>query len=89
MEKANFEYITGYPSKEVTGKTTTGLHLWDREEDRMAMVKELSENGKESQFRKRSGEIITGLFSADIIPINNEKSILSDPVIPDSNCLRY
>jgi PAS domain S-box-containing protein len=76
-----FVNITGYPFKEAIAKTTLGLHLWDREEDRKAMVEELSAtgrvHGREAQFRKNSGEVITGIFSADIIPINNEKFILS------------
>jgi putative nucleotidyltransferase with HDIG domain len=31
----------------------------------------------EYQFRKRTGEIITGLFSANLITVNNERCILS------------
>lgn len=76
-----FVNITGYPFSEVIGKTTIDLHLWDREEDRKAAIEELSDiskvHGKEFQFRKKSGEIITGLFSADIILINNEKYMMS------------
>jgi len=34
-------------------------------------------HGVEIQIRKRTGELITGLFSADVIEINNEKYILS------------
>ncbi|MDQ1336874.1 MAG: domain S-box protein [Thermodesulfobacteriota bacterium] len=76
-----FVNITGYPAAEVLGQTTVGLHIWDRQEDRMAVVKELSEKGKvhgrEFTFRKRSGEVLTGLFSADVIYINNEAFVLS------------
>jgi PAS domain S-box-containing protein len=76
-----FSNITGYPYAEAIGKTTIDLHLWDREEDRVIAVNELSKSGKvqgrEFQFRKKSGEMITGLFSADIIPINNQEFVLS------------
>jgi len=76
-----FVSITGYPAAEVLGKTTVGLHMWDRQEDRVAVVEELSEKGKihgrEFAFRKRSGEVLTGLFSADIIYIDNEPFVLS------------
>jgi len=76
-----FVNITGYQYAEIMGKTTGGLHLWDKEEDRVVAVNELSKIGKvkgrEFQFRKKSGEMITGLFSAEIIPINNQEFVLS------------
>jgi PAS domain S-box-containing protein len=76
-----FLNITGYGYGEAIGKTTVGLHLWGREEDRLTAVQELSKNGKvqgkEFEFRKKSGEIITGLFSAEIIPINKQDCVLS------------
>ena len=76
-----FVNITGYNYADLQEKTTVGLHLWGKEEDRMAAVNELSETGKvqgrEFQFRKKSGEMITGLFSAEIIPINNQEFVLS------------
>jgi len=76
-----FVNITGYNYSDLLGKTTVGLHLWDKEEDRVVAVNELSKSGKvqgrEFQFRKKSGEMITGLLSAQIIPINNQEFILS------------
>jgi len=58
-----------------------GLQFWDKEEDRVVAVNELSKSGKvkgrEFKFRKKSGELITGLFSAEIIPINNQEFVLS------------
>lgn len=76
-----FVNITGHQYAEVVGKTTVDLHLWDKEEDRVGAVNELLKSGKvqgrEFQFRKKSGEMITGLFSAEIIPINNQEFVLS------------
>lgn len=76
-----FLNITGYQYAEIMGKTTVGLQFWDKEEDRVVAVNELSKIGKvkgrEFQFRKKSGEMITGLFSAEIIPINNQEFVLS------------
>jgi PAS domain S-box-containing protein len=78
---AVFLKITGYSNAELLGKTTNDLHLWDNEEDRSAMVKEMSETGRvqsrEFQFRNKSGETVTGLFSAETIVINDEAFILS------------
>jgi PAS domain S-box-containing protein len=77
----SFLNIAGYRYEEVAGKTTVDLHLWDKEEDRVAAVEELSKSGKvqgrEFQYRKKSGEKITGLFSAEIIPIHNQEFVLS------------
>ncbi|MCX5848026.1 MAG: PAS domain S-box protein [Deltaproteobacteria bacterium] len=77
----SFFRITGYQSKDIRGKTTPALHLWNREEDRALVVSELASKGtvqeREFQFRKKSGEIITGIFSAGMVTINNEMCVLS------------
>jgi PAS domain S-box-containing protein len=76
-----FLNITGYQYAEAIGKTTIDLRLWVSEEDRVAVVKELVSKGKvkdrEFQFQKKSGEAITGIFSAEIFAVSNEKLILS------------
>ncbi|PKN69928.1 MAG: hypothetical protein CVU54_07810 [Deltaproteobacteria bacterium HGW-Deltaproteobacteria-12] len=76
-----FFNTTGYSPADISDKTTIALHLWDRDEDRAAVVQELESKGKvrdrEFSFRNKSGEKITGIFSADIITINNEKCVLS------------
>jgi PAS domain S-box-containing protein len=76
-----FEKVSGYNQTELLGSTTIGLKLWAKEEDRVAAVNELSKSGKvherEFQFLKKSGEIMTGLFSAEIILINNQPVVLS------------
>jgi PAS domain S-box-containing protein len=76
-----FFKITGYQLEDIRGKTTSAMHLWNKDDDRALVESELSGKGKvhdrEFQFRKKSGKIITGLFSAEIIKINNENCILS------------
>jgi diguanylate cyclase (GGDEF)-like protein/PAS domain S-box-containing protein len=76
-----FTSITGYDSTEVIGKKTTDLDLWERDEDRTAVVDTLSKTGRvhgmEMPFRKKNGERIVGLFSAEVITIEGEKRILS------------
>lgn len=66
---------------EVIGKTTIGLHLWENDEDRAAFVDELSRNNKvgeaEYRFKKKSGETLIGLLSAEIIMINDRSWVLS------------
>jgi len=76
-----FQNITGYKLSEVKGKTSINLQLWEKEEDRENAIDKLSKDrkihGKEYKFRVESGQLITGLYSAEIININNEECILS------------
>ncbi|MCX6028328.1 MAG: PAS domain S-box protein [Chloroflexi bacterium] len=76
-----FVSITGYSYAEIIGKTTPELHLWARDQDRVAVVDVLSKrqqvHGAEYQFRKKSGELMTGLYSAEIITVNNQPCVLS------------
>jgi PAS domain S-box-containing protein len=76
-----FVSITGYDRTEVMGQKTTDLHLWEHDEDRAAVVDALTRkggvHGMEMSFRKKNGEGITGLFSAEVITIDGEKCILS------------
>jgi PAS domain S-box-containing protein len=76
-----FQTITGYKVNEVIGKTTLELNLWNNSYDREKIIAHLSSSGKvkeiELQFRKKSGEVITGVFYSDLVTINNEMCILS------------
>lgn len=76
-----FEKITGYHAKEIQGKTTLELHIWENENDRIRILEELLTRGEihdiEVTFRRRSGERFTGVLTSDVIIINNEKTILS------------
>ncbi|MCE5348322.1 MAG: PAS domain-containing sensor histidine kinase [Bacteroidales bacterium] len=76
-----FQNITGYSIGEISGKTVTEVHLWSSEEDRMAILEEIFKTDKvcerEYKFRKKSGELVTCLFSSELITINNEKCALS------------
>ncbi|MRR17161.1 MAG: PAS domain S-box protein [Deltaproteobacteria bacterium] len=75
-----FFKMAGYEEAEVRGETTMSLHLWPKEEDRAAIIRDLTQTGslheRELQFRKKSGEMITVLFSAELITVNNERCIL-------------
>ena len=79
-----FVNTTGYSHAEALGETTVDLHIWQSKENRDALIGELARHGSarnvEEQFRTRTGEMRTGLVSAEIITINNEKSILSNIV---------
>jgi PAS domain S-box-containing protein len=76
-----FLRLTGYPRKEVIGRKATEVNVWASLKQRSEMVETLSEKGairnKEYEFRMKSGEIHTWLFSAEIAAINNQPCILS------------
>jgi PAS domain S-box-containing protein len=76
-----FETITGYTAIDVIGKRTEELQLWANPGDRSAVVEQLRIPGMvrntERQFRRKNGEELTGLFSADMFVMNNETYILS------------
>jgi len=76
-----FTSITGYASEEAITDSSIGLRLWVNIEDRKSVVSDLLEGKevkeKEFLFRKKNGEIITGLCSAQIIHLNNKPFILS------------
>ena len=77
----SFEKTTGYLSSKVIGKTTLDLNLWVNDGDRQTVVSELSAHGDvqglEFQFRTKSGQVLTGLFYAEILTVENEQLILS------------
>ena len=78
---ACFVRLTGFPQSEAIGKTTSELDLWLQQEDRTAIVSELLKGGGvrnvETVFKKKNGERITTLYSAEILTLNQETCLLS------------
>jgi PAS domain S-box-containing protein len=76
-----FHQYTGYSAEEIIGNTTSMLDLWENIEDRHFVLDELSKDhvvrDREFYFRKKNGERIIGLFSAEFLTINGEKCMLS------------
>ena len=75
-----FTGITGYSYEEAVGMTTGQLHLWISDSDRTEFINELNEGRvyeKQKQFRTRSGRIITGILSAELIIVNDESLIIA------------
>ena len=76
----SFNLVTGYTREEVIGRTTNELGLWAKVEDRTRMLKILKERGavkgEEFEFRIKSGEIRTWLFSTEQISISNEPCLI-------------
>ena len=76
-----FTQITGYTAEDVLGKTSLEINIWHNPVDREKMVKELQANGRvqnlEAKFRKKNGEVMTGLMSSSIIKLKGVPHVLS------------
>lgn len=76
-----FLQYSGYESSEITGKTLMMLNLWENMEDRTYVLNELGTKkevrDKEFYFRQKNGKRMIGLFSAQVLTINDEKYVLS------------
>lgn len=76
-----FVNLMGFSREEAAGKTIFDLRIWEDEESRRRALAALASEGKvfemEFQFRKKSGEIITGLWSAEQMMINGRPSVFA------------
>jgi PAS domain S-box-containing protein len=76
-----FTSIAGFTRAEALFDSSIGLNLWVNEEDRRGIVSALragqSVEGKEFHFRRKNGEIIIGMFSAQLIQLNQALCIFS------------
>ncbi|MCX5976084.1 MAG: PAS domain S-box protein [Coprothermobacterota bacterium] len=76
-----FISITGITRAEALTDLSVGLKIWVNEEDRQYLVAELRAGrevvGREAQFRTKSGEVRTGLYSAQTIQLSQGLCILS------------
>jgi len=76
-----FENILGYRREEVIGRTSLDLKIWKNPADRLFVLQQLREGKKvrnlEFSFRNKAGDILTGLYSAEIIEIGAERCLLS------------
>jgi PAS domain S-box-containing protein len=76
-----FLKTTGYQAVEVIGRTTTELRLWESAEQRALVIAAVAAGAAvrdaECRFRMKSGLILVGLFSAEVIVIDGERWLLS------------
>jgi PAS domain S-box-containing protein len=76
-----FERLIGWSREEVVGRTPFDIGLWVDPDRRRELVKRLLAKGDlqnlELQFRTRTGEVLTGLTSAELIEVNGESCVLS------------
>lgn len=76
-----FTKLTGFTREDVIGVLSSEIKIWHIPDDRVRLVKGLTETGYvenlESVFRRKDGTLTTALMSARIIKIKNEPHILS------------
>jgi PAS domain S-box-containing protein len=79
-----FEHVTGYRREEVVGRTTIELGLWvdlrDPENHLNRMRSDGSTRNYEFRFRRKDGDIGTGLISAEWIELDGKRYMLSASV---------
>ncbi len=77
----SFLKVTEFTPEEVIGHSTLELNLWSDRGEALRLARELKDKGRLSQevvnFRMKSGEIRTGLVSAEIIEVGGERCVLS------------
>jgi PAS domain S-box-containing protein len=79
-------YLTtlGYKREEIIGRTSSDINLWVDMADRDAMVKELIQKGKVTdfklRFRDKQGDIHWGLTSVSLIKTEEETYLLTQTI---------
>jgi PAS domain S-box-containing protein len=73
--------MLGYSREEMIGQNASHLEIWAKPEDRDRLTQLIEQQGAVSNlkfpFRKKSGEILSGLLSAEIIQLAEEPCLLA------------
>ncbi|MCK5097273.1 MAG: PAS domain S-box protein, partial [Desulfobacteraceae bacterium] len=76
-----FTKMLGYTREEAVGKSSVELNIWNNIKDREHLLSGLKKYGfvedMEAEFRKKDGQIRTGLMYAHLLDIDNKKTILA------------
>jgi len=77
----SFERLLGFTREEAIGHTTLELGIWINPSERKRLGSELNSDGKlkniELLFRTKGGEIITCIYSSEMIEVAGEKHVLA------------
>jgi diguanylate cyclase (GGDEF)-like protein/PAS domain S-box-containing protein len=76
-----FLRLLGYSAEEVVGRSSGEIELWEdpveRERFGQALARSGSVNNFETVFRTRSGDLLYGVLSAELIELNGRSCVLS------------
>jgi PAS domain S-box-containing protein len=77
----SFVRLSGYERDEAIGRTAFDLNIWVHESDRTELIQQLKTNGVvrdcKLAFRRKSGEVVTTLLSAEVIDLDGVPHILA------------
>lgn len=77
----SFVQLSGYERDEAVGRTALELNIWAKESDRAKLVQALQTHGvvhnQELSFRRKSGEVITSLISAEVMDLDGIPHIIA------------
>lgn len=76
----SFEEITGYNREEAVGRTIDELQMFLHVEERERLIQQVREHGRvqnvEARICSRSGEVLVGLFGAEIVEFQGKSCLL-------------
>jgi PAS domain S-box-containing protein len=76
-----FEGRYGYSRDQLIGRTTLDIGIWDDPDERQRMIEEIREHGcirnRATRLRKRSGEVVETIYSAQTIHLDDQLCILA------------
>jgi PAS domain S-box-containing protein len=76
----SFTRMSGYRREEVIGRSSADISIWAKAEDRTKMLKILNKEGRvytqEFEFRVKSGDIRTWLYSAETVNVGGEPCLI-------------
>ncbi len=77
----SFLDVSGYTREEVLGQTVLNLGFWANHDDRTELHRLIAEQSEikdlEIQLRKKNGDVMTALLSAEIIELEGEPCLLA------------
>ncbi len=76
-----FERLSGFERKEVLGRTTADIGIWDQPEERRLLIDLMRDQGavhnKEVHFRLKNGAVQTFMLSAETIELEGQALMLT------------
>ena len=76
-----FTATTGWTREDVIGKTAKDINIWHNPKDHETFIEGISKDGQiknlEAKFRLKNNNIISGLFSAKLLMLDEKPHILS------------
>ncbi|HVN57733.1 MAG TPA: PAS domain S-box protein [Bacteroidales bacterium] len=77
----NFEQLSGYRAVELIGRPVGDFDFFENEIEKKDLLKRISDLGSipgtDRRFRKKDGEMVPSIYSAELMTLNNEPLVIS------------